>query len=73
MPAPTTNFVSGTTIESSWLNKVDKITNIILDSSVDRPTQVEIGTLFFDTTLSSNGKPIWWNGFYWVDSNGVVV
>lgn len=29
-----------------------------------------IGMMYFDTVI---GKPIWWNGSNWVDSNGVVV
>ena len=36
----------------------------------NRPTGVIKGYMFFDTTI---GKPIWWNGTVWVDSNGSAV
>ena len=28
---------------------------------------------YFDTTLATNGKPIWWTGSNWVDADGTVV
>lgn len=31
------------------------------------------GVQYFDTTLSANGKPIWWNGALWIDSLGATV
>jgi hypothetical protein len=37
------------------------------------PAASEIGYLYLDTTLSTNGKPIWWNGSLWVDSTGSSV
>jgi|GEM_PF-3800347 len=33
----------------------------------------DIGTMYMDTTLNANGKPIWWNGAAWVDSSGAAV
>jgi hypothetical protein len=36
----------------------------------NRPTTTFKGFQYFDTTL---GKPVWWNGANWVDSNGTVV
>lgn len=44
-------------------------------ASSERPSTGHLypGYLYFDTSLSSNGKPIWWNGSVWVDANGNVV
>lgn len=39
-------------------------------SSSARPSNVEIGFRFFDTTIN---KPIWWTGTAWVDANGINV
>lgn len=36
----------------------------------NRPTTVNIGYSYFDTTL---GKPIWWKGTVWVDATGTTV
>ncbi|MDF2659334.1 MAG: Pectate lyase superfamily protein [Paenibacillus sp.] len=33
----------------------------------------DTGYVYLDTTLSPNGKPIWWNGAAWVDSAGLPV
>lgn len=35
-----------------------------------RPVGVNVGEMYFDTTLS---KPIWWNGTEWVDATGTTV
>ena len=35
-----------------------------------RPTGIEAGFQYFDTTLN---KPIWWNGSAWVDATGATV
>lgn len=35
--------------------------------SLNRPDKAITGTCYFDTSLN---KPIWWQGAYWVDSNG---
>jgi len=31
------------------------------------------GAMFFDTTLATNGMPIWWTGLVWVKADGTVV
>ena len=36
-------------------------------------TALDVGTLYLDTTLSPNGKPIWWTGTAWMDAVGAVV
>jgi hypothetical protein len=43
--------------------------------TANRPalSDADVGMIFFDNTLGSNGKPIWWNGTAWVDSTGAVV
>lgn len=33
----------------------------------------DMGVTYFDTTLATNGKPIWWNGSNWVDATGTAV
>ena len=39
--------------------------------SEEKPSQsIAPGTMFFDTTL---GKPVWYNGEKWVDSEGVDI
>jgi hypothetical protein len=51
-------------------------------STASRPTKTTmgvandsewIGTMYFDTTLDADGKPIWWTGVAWVDATGAVV
>lgn len=43
-------------------------------ASAGRPTtNLYAGQFYFDTSLGSNGKPIWYNGINWVDANGVIV
>lgn len=32
------------------------------DITANQPSYPQISTMYFDTTLNSNGKPIWWNG-----------
>ena len=39
-------------------------------STANRPNNVHIGYMYFDTTL---GKPVWWNGTGWVDATGTTV
>lgn len=51
------------------LHKDAKI-NPTADGTLIRPTKVEKGYCYFDTTLN---KPIWWNGSNWVDSTGTKV
>lgn len=43
--------------------------------TASRPTLTanDNGVLYLDNTLNANGKPIWWNGTAWVDSEGAVV
>ena len=39
-------------------------------STKNRPTDIDAGFQYFDTTLN---KPIWWNGNQWVDATGITV
>lgn len=43
-------------------------------TTASRPTLAanDAGYFYLDTTLNSNGKPIWWNGSAWVDSAGAL-
>lgn len=45
------------------------------NTTANRPTGVNRwqGCMYLDTTLSANGKPIWFNGSVWVDSTGASV
>lgn len=44
-------------------------------TTANRPTlsTYDIGFYYLDTTLDSDGKPIWWNGNLWVDATGASV
>lgn len=46
----------------------------IKDDTPARPTTgLHVGLMYLDTTLSPEGKPIWWNGAKWVDATGKEV
>ena len=52
------------------------LTNLVhIGTTQRRPVLgvTNIGVTYFDTTLATNGKPIWWNGSSWVDYTGAVV
>lgn len=69
--------------------KVETISNLDASSSIpvknliskkgvtgSRPTGLttaDVGVQYFDVTLATNGKPIWWNGAAWVDATGALV
>ena len=46
------------------------ISNIDSGPTSDRPTVIEVGYQYFDTSLS---KPIWFNGVGWSDATGLTV
>jgi hypothetical protein len=56
---------------ASW----QKVIVIMKGPTANRPTlnSKDLGKMYFDTTLSVEGKPIWWTGTAWVDSTGTVV
>jgi len=61
---------STTTVYSS--NKVQNLyneTQVRSGNSLDRPSGIVIGTMYFDTDLNI---PIWWNGTDWVDATGTT-
>jgi hypothetical protein len=62
---------SGSGIQLGWV----RLGTATKNTTANRPTLTanEIGTLYLDTTLAANGKPIWWNGALWVDANGTSV
>jgi len=61
----TTGGTPGTWRASKW----------IVGRGTTRPTLTanDVGVMFMDNTLDSDGKPIWWNGTAWVDATGAVV
>lgn len=42
-------------------------------STASRPTSPILGQFFLDTSLSANGKPIWFGPNGWADSTGTLV
>jgi len=44
-------------------------------TTANRPvlTADDVGTMYMDTTLDVDGKPIWWTGTAWVDGVGATV
>lgn len=38
--------------------------------TTNRPKSSIMGQFYFDTSLATNGKPLWWNGKGWVDATG---
>ncbi|MFM0151452.1 right-handed parallel beta-helix repeat-containing protein [Paraburkholderia sediminicola] len=57
----------GTWRPTKWL--------VVYGPTSSRPTlgATEQGVGYLDTTLSAQGKPITWNGTYWVDGTGTIV
>lgn len=47
---------------------------VIKGDTASRPVLAfrDAGRLYFDISLSDSGKPIWWNGIYWIDSTGEI-
>lgn len=41
--------------------------------TINRPKGSILGQFYFDTSLTANGKPIYWNGSGWVDATGTFV
>lgn len=54
---------------NNW-NNLPLLGIILSGTTSQRPTNVKIGSTYFDSSLN---KPIWWNGTNWVDSSGEVV
>ena len=74
MTAPTdVTFSQGTVISSTWLNGVNAFVNIAKGNTSARPTSPFVGLLFFDTSLSAAGTPIWYTGSDWVNASGTIV
>lgn len=42
-------------------------------TTTNRPTSSITGQFYLDTSLATNGKPIWWNGKGWIDATGSFV
>jgi hypothetical protein len=39
-------------------------------TSANRPTASVVGQSYFDTSIKTNGAPVWWQGTGFVDANG---
>lgn len=87
-PAPSIRWPIGTLIRETSDNRVYlriaqtgassdfmMVRGALRGTMANRPTlaATDVGQLYMDNTLNSNGKPIWWNGTAWVDANGAVV
>lgn len=42
-------------------------------ASANRPTASVVGQIYFDTSIKTNGAPVWWNGTGFVDATGSYV
>ena len=77
MTSPSTNFTDlvGPPVSAAWLNGVDAVAFPDVGTTTNRPilTSDQAGVMYFDTTLSAHGKPIWWTGVVWVDYSGASV
>ena len=51
-------------------SNVNGVVRVGYNSTSNRPTNAESGSMWFDSTL---GKPIWKNGSNWVDASGTTV
>lgn len=43
------------------------------EAGTTRPSSPTAGQSFFDTSLGTTGKPIWWDSTQWVDANSTAV
>jgi len=66
--SPTTHANNGT----AWYAQT---TTTLRNTTANRPTlgAIDVGQMYFDTTLDADGKPIWWTGTAWVDATGATV
>ena len=61
-----------------YFNQIDNFTQAAsipdFGTKTQRPTaNLQVGQQFFDTSLGTVGKPIWWAGTKWVDATGTAV
>ena len=63
-------FSSSSGFYGAWVLAQSKVTK---GASSARPTNPQLGMVYYDTTLLATGKPIEWNGVSWIDSSGVIV
>lgn len=59
--------------ERNILAMVDGVRKVKKGTQYERPINVIVGDMFYDTSLLPSGKPISWNGTEWVDSTGTTV
>lgn len=64
----------GPPVNADWLNDVDAAVYSTKGPTTGRPVLTSAQrAMYFDTTLATAGKPIWWTGVQWVDALGTVV
>jgi hypothetical protein len=65
----------GPPVSAEWLNAVNQALYPESGNTATRPvlTSDQRGIMYFDTTLATAGKPIWWTGYHWVDATGTIV
>ena len=65
-----------------YFNQIDNFAQSInipdSGTTANRPVdvgavRVPVGFMYFDTSLGSGGKPIWYNGTVWKDASGTTV
>ena len=65
-----------------YFNQLDNFSSFVANppsgTTSERPValgnvRVPIGFMYFDTSLGSGGKPIWYNGTVWKDASGTTV
>ena len=75
-----TATASGTGAAANWIIRGQ--CGVASGATASRPTKTTqgvttdaawAGTMYLDTTLAPNGKPIWWTGTAWVDALGASV
>ena len=68
---PTSSKQNIGTGDNRWNNGIfNGVVRVGYNSTSNRPTNAESGSMWFDSTL---GKPIWKNGSNWVDASGTTV
>lgn len=44
---------------AEWCKRIYTVANVVSQSGATRPTPLYVGQMFFDTSLGTQGKPIW--------------
>jgi hypothetical protein len=69
-------YIATATSETTPNYRMTRQKGLSRDVTANRPSvsgNKDTGTMYLDTTLDADGKPIWWNGTAWVDATGATV